>query len=120
MVERFIGTWKLISSEGFEDYMKNIGVPNSIRKMGNVVKPTLTISKQGDDIHLKTDRLFKTTEIIFKLGVEFEEITADNRISKTIITLENGVMTQIQKWDNKETTIKREIIDGQMVVISMI
>nr|XP_038959009.1 fatty acid-binding protein 9 isoform X1 [Rattus norvegicus] len=58
----------------------------------------------------------RNTEISFKLGEEFEETTADNRKVKSLITFEGGSMIQIQRWLGKQTTIKRRIVDGRMVV----
>lgn len=58
------------------------GVGMALRKMGNMVKPTLTISIDGDKVVLKNSSTFKTTEISFKLGEEFDETTADGRTVK--------------------------------------
>lgn len=105
MVEQFVGTWTLASSENFDDYMKTIGkfiharcrcgidlidrrfyvlgVNFATRQMGNMVKPNLVFSV-GDDglVSLKAESTFKTTEIKFKLNEEFEETTADGRNTK--------------------------------------
>lgn len=58
------------------------GVGLALRKMGNMVKPTLTITIDGDKVMLKNSSTFKTTEISFKLGEEFDETTADGRTVK--------------------------------------
>lgn len=50
-----------------------------MRKMGAVTKPTTIISLDGDKVVLKTSSTFKSTEISFKLGEEFDETTADSR-----------------------------------------
>ncbi|TKC43538.1 hypothetical protein EI555_011039, partial [Monodon monoceros] len=63
MTEPFLGTWKLVSSENFDENMKQLG----------------------------------------------------NTITR-IITLDGGSMIHFQKWLGKETTIKRQIVDGKMVV----
>jgi hypothetical protein len=55
------------------------------RKLGNLAKPSVIISKKGDYITIRTESTFKTTEISFKLGQEFEETTADNRKTKVIL-----------------------------------
>ncbi|CAM2106793.1 unnamed protein product [Caretta caretta] len=86
------------------------------RKLGSLAKPTVTISTDGDVITIKTKSTFKNTEISFKLGEEFDETTADDRKTKSIVTLEEGSITQVQKWDDKETTIKRKLVDGKMIV----
>ncbi|XP_043830177.1 fatty acid-binding protein 9-like [Dromiciops gliroides] len=117
MFEPFLGTWKLVSSENFDDYMKELGVSFAARNVGGLAKPSVTISANGEVLTIKTESTFKTTEISFKLGEEFDEITADNRKVKSIITLENGSLVQVQKWYGKETTIKRQIADGKMVVV---
>lgn len=49
-----------------------------------MTKPTTIISKEGDVITLKTVSTFKSTEINFKLGEEFDETTADDRKVKVI------------------------------------
>lgn len=53
-----------------------------MRKMGNAATPTVEITKDGDTYTMKTITTFKTTEIKFKLGEEFEETTADGRVVK--------------------------------------
>ncbi|XP_054354802.1 fatty acid-binding protein 9 [Pongo pygmaeus] len=116
MVEPFLGTWKLVSSENFEDYMKELGVNFAARNMAGLVKPTVTISVDGKMMTIRTESSFQDTKISFKLGEEFDETTADNRKVKSTITLENGSMIHVQKWLGKETTIKRKIVDEKMVV----
>ncbi|CAM4500277.1 fatty acid-binding protein, adipocyte-like [Lepidochelys kempii] len=116
MCDLFVGIWKFVSSEKFEDYMKELGVGLATRKLGSLAKPTVTISTDGDVITIKTKSTFKNTEISFKLGEEFDETTADDRKTKSIVTLEEGSITQVQKWDGKETTIKRKLVDGKMIV----
>ncbi|XP_007942848.1 fatty acid-binding protein 9 [Orycteropus afer afer] len=116
MVEPFLGTWELVSSENFEDYMKELGVSFATRNIAGLAKPSVSISVDGDVVSIGTESSFKNTLITFKLGEEFEETTADNRKVKSIITLDSGSMIQVQKWLGKETTIKRRIVDGKMIV----
>uniref|UniRef100_A0A8D0DM17 Fatty acid binding protein 5 n=1 Tax=Salvator merianae TaxID=96440 RepID=A0A8D0DM17_SALMN len=113
----FLGRWCLISSEGFEDYMKELGVGMAMRKMGSMAKPDVIISQDGDTITVKTESTFKTSVLAFKLGEKFDEDTIDGRKTKTLITLDdNNVLTQHQQWDGKESTITRKIVDGKLVV----
>ncbi|XP_002710702.3 fatty acid-binding protein 9 [Oryctolagus cuniculus] len=116
MVEPFLGTWKLVSSENFEDYMKELGVSSAARNAAGLVKPSVSISVNGDTVNIRTESPFRNTEISFKLEEEFDETTADNRKVKSTVTLDSGSMIQVQKWLDKETTIKRKIVDGKMVV----
>ncbi|XP_012681935.2 fatty acid-binding protein, adipocyte-like [Clupea harengus] len=116
MVEQFVGTWKLTSSDNFDEYMKAIGVGFATRQMGNLVKPNLVLSVDDQGVvSLKSQSTFKTVEIKFKLDEEFDETTADDRRTKTVITLENGKLVQKQSWDGKETTIERDLQDGKLI-----
>ncbi|CAG11138.1 unnamed protein product, partial [Tetraodon nigroviridis] len=116
MVEKFVGTWKMISSENFDDYMKAIGVGFATRQVGNRTKPNLvfTVDDQGT-VCMRTQSTFKNTEIKFKLNEPFDETTADDRKTRTVVTLENGKLVQKQNWDGKETCIEREISDGKLI-----
>lgn len=55
------------------------GVGLATRKVGTMLKPSTIISVDGDTLTLKTVSTFKTTELSFKLGEEFDETTADDR-----------------------------------------
>ncbi|XP_028317286.1 fatty acid binding protein 4a [Gouania willdenowi] len=116
MVEQFVGTWKMVSSENFDDYMKAIGVGFAIRQVGNRTKPNLILSVDDNGvICMKSQSTFKTTEIKFTLNKPFDETTADDRKTTTVVTLENGKLVQKQTWDGKETNIEREIADGKLI-----
>uniref|UniRef100_A0A3B4BFU5 Cellular retinoic acid-binding protein 1 n=1 Tax=Periophthalmus magnuspinnatus TaxID=409849 RepID=A0A3B4BFU5_9GOBI len=116
MVEQFVGTWKMIASENFDDYMKAIGVGFATRQVGNRTKPNLVVSVDDQGVVcMKSQSTFKTTEVKFKLNEEFDETTADDRKTKTVMTLENGKLIQKQTWDGKETCIEREITDGKLI-----
>lgn len=106
----------MISSENFDDYMKAIGVGFAVRQVGNRTKPNLvvTVDDQGT-VCMKSQSTFKTTEIKFKLNEPFEETTADDRKTRTVVTLENGKLVQKQSWDGKETNIEREVTDGKLI-----
>ena len=52
------------------------------RQVGNVLKPKFIISVADGVISMKTQSTFKSTEIKFKLDEEFEERTADDRVTK--------------------------------------
>lgn len=55
------------------------GVGFATRQVGNVTKPTVVISQDGDKVVVKTMSTFKNTEISSKLGEEFDETTPDDR-----------------------------------------
>nr|XP_019580938.1 PREDICTED: fatty acid-binding protein 9-like [Rhinolophus sinicus] len=115
MLEPFLGTWTLESSENFEAYLAQLGVPAAFRHLAALEKPRITIKAQGERVSIKTESSLKNTEISFRLGEVFDETTADNRKVKSIITLDGGSLVHVQKWHGKETTIKRQIVNGKMV-----
>ncbi|XP_012867915.1 PREDICTED: fatty acid-binding protein 12 [Dipodomys ordii] len=120
MVDQLQGTWKSISCENFENYMKELGIRKASRKLGCLAKPTVTISADGDIITIKTRSIFKNTEISFKLGEEFEETTPPGHKTKSTVTLDNDTLVQVQDWGDKKITIRRKLVDGQMVVESSV
>ncbi|XP_057226092.1 fatty acid-binding protein 5 [Malurus melanocephalus] len=116
-VDAFLGKWCLISSEGFEEYMKELGVGMAMRKMGSMAKPDVYIIKDGDTITIKTESTFKTSQFSFKIGEKFEENTLDGRKTQTLVSLkDDGSLIQEQEWDGKKTTITRKLVDGQLMV----
>ncbi|XP_077343138.1 fatty acid-binding protein, brain [Lithobates pipiens] len=116
MVDAFCATWKLVDSQNFDEYMKALGVGFATRQVGNVTKPTVIISQEGDKVVIRTQSTFKNTEISFKLGEEFDEATADDRNCKSIVSLEGDNLVHVQKWDGKETKFVREIKDDKMTM----
>ncbi|XP_048064262.1 fatty acid-binding protein, brain-like [Megalobrama amblycephala] len=115
MVDAFCATWILVDSQNLDEYMKALGIDSAIRQLGSVAKPSIVISHEGDKVVLKMLGSVIRTEISFKLGEEFDEITADGRQAKSIVTLEGESLVHIQRWDDKETKIVREIRDGKMI-----
>ncbi|XP_024622504.1 fatty acid-binding protein, heart isoform X4 [Neophocaena asiaeorientalis asiaeorientalis] len=95
MVDAFVGTWKLVDSKNFDDYMKSIGVGFATRQVANVTKPTTVIEVNGDTITIKTQSTFKNTEVSFKLGVEFDETTADDRKVKLLPRRGEGLISSL-------------------------
>ncbi|KAM8767390.1 fatty acid-binding protein, heart [Acanthopagrus schlegelii] len=118
MAEAFVGTWNLKTSEKFDDYMKELGVGFATRKVGGMTKPTTLIAVDGDTVTLKTQSTIKNTEISFKLGEEFDETTADDRKVKSIVTVEDGKLVHIQRWDGRETSLVREV-NGNALTLTL-
>ncbi|XP_062393629.1 fatty acid-binding protein, heart-like [Sardina pilchardus] len=113
MAQKFVGTWKMVESENFDDYLKALGVGFAIRQVAGRAKPTMTISVDADGtITLSGGR----KDIKFKLNEEFEETTGDDRQTKNVVSMDNGKMVQRQKWDGKETTIVREFVSDNKFV----
>lgn len=118
-MEGFLGSWKMVSSEGFDRILARLGVDYLARKAGNLVKPVIKITEvpgMPGTYNLKTINTFRSTEVQFQLGEPFLETTVDGRKVKTVITLENGqevgewIMRQCQVGD-KVTDYERRLVD---------
>jgi len=112
------GTFKLIKSENFDEYMKAVGVGFALRKLASAATPTTEISHDGDNWNIKTWTTFKTTEIKFKLGEEFEETTADGRTCKSTITKDGeDKLIHMQNCGGQNLKILREFTDDEMKMV---
>ncbi|NXE43737.1 FABPH protein, partial [Ptilorrhoa leucosticta] len=126
MVDAFVGTWKLVDTNNFDEYMKALGEWARLRAGSEShhplfffflpSAPTTIIELDGDKVTVKTQSTFKNTEINFKLGEEFDETTADDRHVKSVVTLDGGKLVHVQKWDGKETSLVRELKDGKLIL----
>nr|WPK49598.1 FABP2 [Pseudechiniscus sp.]WPK49608.1 FABP3 [Pseudechiniscus sp.] len=105
-----VGTYKLESSDNFDEYMKAIGVGLVTRKLGASATPVVTITKEGDGKYrLKTETAMKTSEIAFRIGEQFDEETLDGRQVKTVVTQPvPNKLVQVQRKDDFESTITRD------------
>merc|ERR1711884_524784 len=85
-----IGDFQMETSEGFNDFMYELGVNFVTRNIANNLYPLQQIRQDPADemISLETLTSFRTTKIEFKLGEEFEECTADGRDCKTLASLD--------------------------------
>ncbi|XP_072884614.1 fatty acid-binding protein, brain-like [Hemitrygon akajei] len=115
-MEAFVGTWRLVDSDNYDNYMRELGMDFTARQLGNVNKPTLVIKMDQDKITLQNLSTFRSTEITFVLGKPFDEHTSDNRKCKTVVTFDGRKLTQTQKWDGKQTTLVREVKDGKLIL----
>jgi len=112
------GTFKLIKSENFDEYMKAVGVGFALRKLATAATPTTEISHEGDNWNIKTWTTFKTTEIKFKLGEEFDETTADGRQCKSTITKDGeDKLIHTQNCGGSNLKILREFTEDGMKMI---
>ena len=94
-----IGDFQMETSEGFDDYMYELGVNIFTRKIGNSLYPLQQIRQKDGEVTLETLTSFKNTKITFKLGEAFEEYTADGRYAQTVTTVEGDKLIKVQTPD---------------------
>lgn len=111
MTDFLLGDWKLVSSENFEELMKELGVGLVMRKIGNTTKPNVKFVQNGDEWTFTTSSTLKTQSLKFKLNEEFDEETLDGRKVKTTFSFDGNklVQTQKDKDNNIVCVITREL-----------
>ncbi|KAL8607750.1 hypothetical protein ACOMHN_039423 [Nucella lapillus] len=116
--QKFLGHWKLEKNENWDNYMKAVGVGLVLRKVGNSITSYEEWKVEGDQWTLHITSTFKSKELKFKLGEEFDEETMDGRKVKSTFTVEGDKIVQKQrptKEGEVETTVTRQILeDGRM------
>lgn len=116
-----LGEWKMVSSENFEDVLKEFGVGYLLRKMALTTKPNVKFEVNGDEWTFSTISAIKCSVIKFKLNEDFQEETMDGRKLTAKFVLENDkklIQTQHDKDGNLVATITREITDdGKLRVV---
>ncbi|KAF9794369.1 hypothetical protein SFRURICE_014589 [Spodoptera frugiperda] len=110
--------YKLVETKNFDEFMKALGVGLITRKAANAVTPTVELRKEGDVYNLVTSSTFKTTEVKFKPGEEFDEDRADGAKVKSVCTFEGNTLKQIQKAaDGMEVSYIREFGPEEMKAV---
>lgn len=100
--------------------MRRLGVNFFLIQIGNNVHPTVELRKLSNNKYkLITESTFQNTEITFKLGKEFDEVTVDGRQVKSVITLEDNKLIQRQ-GGSPPSTIIREFGENEMVATMMV
>jgi len=96
--EHMLGQYQLETSEGFSDFMYEIGVSWFTRTIACSLYPTATNRNLGGDtVGIDTSSTFKSTSIDFEFGVPFPETTGDGTKVETTATLSGNTLTKDQR-----------------------
>ncbi|CAD6190982.1 unnamed protein product [Caenorhabditis auriculariae] len=113
MASAIEGRWKLVDSDNFDEYMKEVGVGLITRKAAGALKPTIEIKHVGGDTwQINQFSTFKNTTLEFTLNKEFDETTPDGRTLRSILELKDGKLIHTQKKikpEDKDSLITRWI-----------
>ncbi|KAM7152315.1 cellular retinoic acid-binding protein 1 [Macrochelys suwanniensis] len=118
----FAGTWKMKSSENFDELLKALGVNAMLRKVAVAAasKPHVEIRQDGDQFYIKTSTTVRTTEINFKVGESFEEETVDGRKCRSLATWENEnkiyCKQTLIEGEGPETYWTRELANDELIL----
>ena len=116
MASPFVGKWKLSDSENFDEYMKVLGVGMALRMAGKAATPEQEVTVDGDNYQFKTTTTFKTHDLKFTIGQEFDDETIDGRKVKSTVTKESDSKLVHVQQGEPSSTITREIVDGMYVM----
>jgi len=114
MVTALIGKWTLSESENFDEFLKALDIGMTWRKIASSSKPTVTISKEGEEWSLKTSTMLKSSEIKFKIGEEFTEHRIDGKDVKCKCQIDGDKLVQTQ-YDEKQCLITRWVENEMMI-----
>merc|ERR1711936_573456 len=93
-----LGKYQLETSEGFSDFMSEIGVNWFTRQIACALYPTATNKNLGGDtVGIDTSSTFKSTSIQFEFGVPFVETTGDGTKVETTASLSGNTLTKDQR-----------------------
>ncbi|NXK38345.1 FABPI protein, partial [Piprites chloris] len=113
----FNGTWKIDRNENYEKFMEAMGVNMMKRKLGAHDNLKITIQQDGNRFTVKEASNFRTIEIEFTLGVNFDYSLADGTEMNGNWNLEGNklVGTFTRKDNGKVLKAYREIVGDELV-----
>ena len=108
-MEAFKGKFKRTSAVNYEEFLKALGVSWLLRKAATVSTPVTEISEDKGEWTIRTSTTLKTIELKFKLGEEFDEVTADGRDVKGKVVFEDGKIITVQKAKHEKEKSTRSV-----------
>ncbi|XP_032542348.1 fatty acid-binding protein, intestinal [Chiroxiphia lanceolata] len=113
----FNGTWKIDRNENYEKFMEALGVNMMKRKLGAHDNLKITIQQDGDKFTVKEASNFRTIELEFTLGANFDYSLADGTEMSGNWNLEGNklVGTFTRKDNGKVLKAYREIVGDELV-----
>ncbi|NXN63562.1 FABPI protein, partial [Himantopus himantopus] len=113
----FNGTWKIDRNENYEKFMEAMGVNMMKRKLGAHDNLKITIQQDGNKFTVKESSNFRTLDIEFTLGDNFQYTLADGTELTGSWNMEGDklVGTFTRKDNGKPLTAYREIVGDELV-----
>jgi hypothetical protein len=126
------GIYNYESSENFQNYLKELGVSWVLRNLAGLATPVVTIAKdcpQTEDSDtqldrdymcdwtLRTDTLFKSHTVKFRLGENGTDVTMDGRSVEFVVEKTGpNQLVEVQKSGGKTTRLVRDFSEERMDV----
>merc|ERR1711934_832698 len=90
--------------------MEKLGINWLLRKAAGASTPVMEITEVAGNWNIKTSTIMKTMELNFRIGEEFDEVSADGRQCKTTVT---------QEGDSKLVINQKAVKPGEKSVTSV-
>jgi len=116
-----LGVWKCDNSrtENFEEFLQEMGVNFVIRKLAKRGSPTITISIQEENYHVKSDTGFMTQIMSYPVdGSVIDEEYRGGGKARAHVEVRDGVVTVVADptdGNRKQTIVTRELVNGELV-----
>ncbi|NXL31181.1 FABPH protein, partial [Glaucidium brasilianum] len=105
MVDAFVGTWKLVETTNFDEYLKALG--------DLALSPVGLQGQHRDSQHCP----LRGTKPPQSQETPGRRVTAGLALSpQSLVKLDGGKLVHVQKWDGKETSLVRELKDGKLIL----
>ncbi|XP_018593387.1 fatty acid-binding protein, intestinal-like isoform X1 [Scleropages formosus] len=115
----FNGSWKVDRNENYDKFMEQMGINLVKRKLATHDNLKIIIEQTGDKFHIKESSTFRTLEIDFTLGVNFEYSLADGTELAGTWNLEGDVLKgKFNRKDNGKELIASRIVSGDELIQS--
>ncbi|KAG7461886.1 hypothetical protein MATL_G00195910 [Megalops atlanticus] len=113
----FNGTWKVDRNENYDKFMEQMGINVMKRKLAEHDNLKITIQQTGDKFLVKESSTFRTKDIEFTLGVQFDYALADGTEVSGTWVLEGDVLKgKFTRKDNgKELITTRTIVGDELI-----
>ncbi|KAI6212346.1 Fatty acid-binding-like protein 5 [Aphelenchoides besseyi] len=113
---------KFVESENFEAFVKHMGLEALLEKYGGKVEPKVEIKVDGKKWKISVLTAAKEMNVEFELGVEFDEESLDGRKLKSVCTLDNGRLIQVQRAQTagqKDSKLTRFVDESDRLITEM-
>ncbi|TRY78458.1 hypothetical protein TCAL_06157 [Tigriopus californicus] len=120
----FHGSWKYVSADNFDNYLKEIGVNVVLRKLAVLASPTVIFGIENESENqanptwfMRTETAVKNAIARFKLNETFKETTIDDRKVDSEFSIEKEALIQRQKdAKGQVSVIKRELAENGTIM----
>ncbi|KAF5287612.1 hypothetical protein FQA39_LY15815 [Lamprigera yunnana] len=108
----------LASSENLDQYLKATGINSMMQRLAQTLTPVIELTKSGDEYTFSSVTALTKTVITFKVGVEFDKVTPDGQLVKSVVTIDSCTMLEVQTDSlGRVTTIERTFSEDEVKTV---